>query len=238
MTVFIAIDPGASCGYALGRVDGSHCDIFSYGYINIDTSSPYLGDWCLDLQKQLKILYETYRFTDVAVEDFFFSSRFVSGVDVNPAYRTAIHMWARANSLPYSILNISSWKTVAAGRSTPTKEQKLKWGKSESKKLYLVQALWERHGIRLPNHSISEKTGKPIIFRYDVADAIGQAIYHAHERYNCRSFSCSVPVPPDVTFSKLSKKHFSYQESSINTKQEVLNGKEKAKSRKSRRSSL
>lgn len=237
MTIFIAIDPGASCGFALGRVSGNHCDVFRYGYIDVDTTSPYLGDWCIDLQRRLDIIQAEVGFTDVAVEDFFFSSRFVSGVDVNPAYRTAIHMWARAKKLPYSILNISSWKTVAAGRSTPTKEQKAKWGKADSKKLYLVEALYFRHGIRLPNHSISEKTGKPILFRYDIADAIGQAIYHAHEKYNCRSFSCSVPVPPDFAFSKTSKKHFVYPDRGIKSSQEVIDEKE-TKSRKSRRSTI
>lgn len=197
MTIFLAIDPGASCGYALAKVQGAHCEIYAYGYINIDTSSMYVGDWCLDLQSELEALHLEHMFSDIAVEDFFFSSRFVSGVDVNPAYRTAIHMWARSKGMSYSILNISSWKTVAAGRSTPTKEQKAKWGKADSKKKMICSALEKRHGIVLPNHSISEKTGKPIKFRMDVADAIGQAIYHAHEKYNCRSFSCSVPVPPD-----------------------------------------
>jgi hypothetical protein len=144
------------------------------------------------------------------VEDYFFSSRFVSGVGVNTAYRTAIHMWARQNNLPYSILNITNWKTIAAGRSTPPKEFKLKYGKEAAKKIYLVEALYLRHGIRLPNHSISESTGKPVIFRYDIADAIGMCIYHAYEKYNCRTFSCSVPVPPDVVFSKKSKRHYTY----------------------------
>lgn len=210
MTTFIAIDPANSCGIAIAKVEGSHCEIFHYDFIDVDTSSLFLGDHCLDLQKRINDLYLKYNFTDVAVEDYFFSSRFVSGVSVNTAYRTAIHMWSRQNNLPYSILNISSWKTVAAGRSTPTKEQKLKWGKDDSKKKYMLEALYIRHGIRLPNHSISEATGKPILFRYDIVDAIGQAIYHAHEKYNCKTFSCSVLIPEDIQFSKVSKKHYVY----------------------------
>jgi len=234
VTVFIAIDPGNSCGFALAKVSGSHCDIFHYGYIDIDTSSPYIGDWAIDLQKQMDKLYNQYFFSDLAIETYYFSSRFSQGSDVNTAYRTAIHIWARQNNLPYSILNISSWKTIVAGRSTPTKEQKARYGKEAAKKIMIVQALWERHGIRLPNHSISESTGKPIIFRYDIGDAIGQAIYHAFEKHQCNSFACSVPIPPDVTFSRTSKKHFSYDDLCINqTEKEKPNGK-KGKSRKNR----
>jgi Holliday junction resolvasome RuvABC endonuclease subunit len=239
MATFIAIDPAGSTGYALGKVTGSHCEIFEYGYIDIDTSSIYLGDHCLDLQSRIQELYIKYNFSDVAVEDYFFSKTFVSGVSVNTAYRTAIHMWARQNSLPYSILNITNWKTIAAGRSTPPKEFKLKYGKEASKKIYLLEALYLRHGIRLPNHSISESTGKPILFRYDIADALGQAIYHAYEKYNCKTFSCSVPVPPDVVFPRASKRNYSYPEPGINLIKEVLNGtKKEGRSRKSRTDSL
>lgn len=239
MTIFIAVDPGASTGYAVAKVTNSHCTITNYGFIEVDTSSQYVGDWCLDLQSRIEELHNIHAFSDVAVEDYFFSSSFTSGVNVNPAYRTAIHMWTRTKAMPYSVLNISSWKTIAAGRSTPTKEQKLKWGKSHSKKLYLVEALWKRHGIRLPNHSISEKTNKPVIFRYDIADAIGQAIYHAYEKYNCKTFSCDVPVPEDVTFARTSQKHFQYDDICINQSKEVLNGtKKESRSRKSGKYSI
>jgi Holliday junction resolvasome RuvABC endonuclease subunit len=238
MPRFIAIDPATSSGYAVADVEGKTCTIVEYGFIDVDTSSPYVGDWCLDLQKRIDEIHARTGFTDVAVEGFFFSSRFTQGTDVNPAYRTAIHMWARQNNLPYSILNISSWKTIVAGRSTPTKEQKAKYGKEAAKKIMIVQALWERHGIRLPNHSISEATGKPIIFRYDIGDAIGQAIYHAFEKYQCNTFACSVPVPPDVAFPRASKKHFSYDDICINqTEKEKTNGK-KGKSRKNRELSV
>lgn len=238
MIKFIALDPAQSTGYALAKVNGSHCEIYEYGFIDVNNSSLYVGDWCLDLVSRIESIYSREQFQDVAVEAFFFSSRFTLGTDVNPAYRTAIHMWARQKGLPYSILNISLWKAIVAGRSTPTKEQKLKYGKEASKKIMIIQALWERHGIRLPNHSISELTGKPILFRYDIGDAIGQAIYHAFEKYRCTSFSCSVPVPPDVVFSRTSKKHFSYDDLCINpNEKENKNGKEN-KSRKSRSSSI
>mgnify|MGYP000630262547 CR=1 FL=1 len=221
MTTFIAIDPAASTGYAVAIIENSHCEITHYGYIDIDTSSVYLGDWCIYLQKKIQELYIKHDFTDVAVEDYFFSSKFVSGVGVNTAYRTAIHMWARQNSLPYSILNITNWKTIAAGRSTPPKEFKLKYGKEAAKKIYLVESLYLRHNIRLPNHSISESTGKPVLFRYDIADAVGMTIYHAYEKYNCKTFSCSVPVPPDVVFPRASKKHYVYPDAGINLIKEI-----------------
>jgi len=169
-----------------------------------------MGDWCLDLIRKLDELEYNINADEVAVEDYFFSGRFAKGSNVNPSYRAAIYMWARRNAMHYEILNISNWKVFIAGRSTPTKEQKLKWGKEAAKKLATVEALWKRWNIRLPNHSISENTGKPIAFRFDVADAIAQAMYAAYLRYNCKEFTSSVPVPPDFVFKKPSKKTFSY----------------------------
>jgi Holliday junction resolvasome RuvABC endonuclease subunit len=206
----LAIDPAQSCGYAVAKITGDVCEITEYGYIDVDNSSLYLGDWCLDLIRRLDILEERICPDEIAVEDYFFSGKFANGSNVNPSYRAAIYMWARRNSTHYEILNISSWKIFVSGRTTPTKEQKIKWGKEAAKKLMTVQSLWERWKIRLPNHSISEHTKKPIAFRFDVADAIGQAMYAAYLRYNCKAFTCAVPVPADVVFKKPSKKTFSY----------------------------
>jgi len=210
-TTFIALDPAVSTGYAVAEVDGKVCTVTAYGFIDVDQSSQYEGDWCLDLQARISQLHAQHQFTDVAVEDYFFSSRFKSGSNVNPYFRAAIHIWARQRSLPYSILNISNWKVFVACRSTPTKLQKLKWGKEPAKKLMIAQALYQRFGIKLPNHSISDKTGKPIQFRYDISDAIGQALYHAYSKYGCTTFNCSIVPAADVPMKK-TKKTFSYDD--------------------------
>lgn len=208
--IILAIDPGTSCGYAVALVKDNSCEVLEYGYINVDNSSVYMGDWCIDLVDKIDSICDRVKADEIAVEDYFFSGRFAKGSNVNPSYRAAIYMWSRKRKIHYEILNISNWKVFIAGRSTPTKEQKQKWGKEAAKKLATVEALWTRWGIRLPNHSISENTGKPIAFRFDVADAIAQVMYAAYLRYNCKKFTCSVNVPPDFVFKKPSKKTFSY----------------------------
>jgi hypothetical protein len=105
---------------------------------------------------------------------------------------------------------VSQWKKHVAGRSTPSKEQKKKWGKEAAKKLYMQQALYDIYGIKFPNHSLSPKTGKPVLFRYDIVDAVGQAIFHCESKYRVKNINVTVPVPPDVEFKKLSKKMFTY----------------------------
>ena len=208
----LILDPAASTGYALMSVDQNNhtATIYEYGFLDVDTTSFYEGDWCIDLMNQLTKLHNIHQFTEIAVEDYFFSSKFASGTNVNMAYRTAIHIWARRNNLPYDILNVSQWKKHVAGRSTPTKEQKRQWGKEAAKKLYMQQALWDRYQIRFPNHSISHKTGKPILFRYDIVDAVGQAIFHAESQYQVQQFYVTVSLPQDVEFKKKSKKIFTY----------------------------
>jgi Holliday junction resolvasome RuvABC endonuclease subunit len=208
----LTLDPGQSCGYSVAKIDGDHCEIIEYGFIDVDNSSPYMGDWCIDLQRRLSEINDRISADEVAVEDYFYSSRFKQGANVNPAYRAAIHMWCRSRNMHYEILNISNWKVFIAGRSTPTKLQKQKWGASPAKKLMVVEALWKRFNIRFPNHSISENTGKPIIFRFDVVDAVAQGMYAAFARYNCKTYTCSVPVPPDVTFKKTNTKQFVYED--------------------------
>jgi Holliday junction resolvasome RuvABC endonuclease subunit len=212
--VVLAVDAGASCGYAIARIDRSarKADVFEYGYMDIDTSSPFVGDWCRNLMARLDSICARIRITDVAVEDYFFSSRHKSGANVNPMYRAAIYIWARGAGLPHHTLGITNWKTFVAGRSTATREEKAAWGAERAKKLMVARALWDRHQIRFPNFSVSEATGRPIALRMDCVDAVGQALYAAHMIYACRDFSCSVPVPPDHSFPKTAKRLLDYSE--------------------------
>lgn len=206
MAVILALDPGASCGYAVVKVAPPNAEVVAYGYIDVDTSSPYVGDWCIDLTRKLDELQAAHSITETAVEDYFFSRKTCSGANVNPAYRTAIHIWSRQRAMHYEVVSISAWKVFVVGRSTPTREQKKLWG-AKANKFMVVDALWRRHNIRFPNHAISEKTGKPIAFRLDCADAVAQGFYAAFARYKVSSVSCSVPVPADVA---LKTKSFTY----------------------------
>jgi len=212
LKIILSFDPAESTGFAVAHVDQNVCNIVEYGFIDIDTSSVYMGDWCIDLQNKIEEISNRIKPDQIVVEDYFFGSRFSSGANVNPAYRAAIHIWCRKKNLHYEILNISNWKIFIAGRTTPTKEQKQKWGKEPAKKLMIVESLWKRWGIRFPNHSISSRTNKPIIFRYDIADAVSQAMYGAFLLYKTNVFNCLVDVPQDIEFKKNSKRTYTYIE--------------------------
>ena len=214
--VVLAIDPAESCGYCLIEITPVKNRIFEYGTIIVDTSSNYQGDHCHSLCKKLIKLIRRNAVTEVAVEDYFFSSKFKSGCNVNGAYRTAIHMMCRSKkiNIPYTVISISGWKTYIAGSARPTKEQKKKWGKETSNKFYVQEALYLKRGIRFPNHTISEKTGNPILFQSDPVDAVSQGIYYCEMILGYRGGSegtvMEVVPPPDVEFKKESKKMFIY----------------------------
>ena len=93
---------------------------------------------------------------------------------------------------------------------TPSKEQKKQWGKDPAKKLYIQQALYDNFGFKFPNHSLSKKTGKPILFRYDIVDAVAMMVYFLCTFLRVREVTMSVEVPEDVEFKKASKKLFVY----------------------------
>jgi Holliday junction resolvasome RuvABC endonuclease subunit len=208
----LCLDPAASTGYCLIQMDkkNSSASIYEYGFIDVDTSSDYQGDHCIHLMFRIKEIIDKHNIEHVAVEDYFFSQRFANGSNVNAAYRTAIHILCRQLHIPYTILNVSAWKSFVAGSSVPTKTQKKKWGATLAKKLFIQQALWERWGFRFPNHSLSEKTGKPIVFRLDIIDVVAQAVYFTGLLNGVKNIYLNVSIPPDVEFKKASNKQFIY----------------------------
>jgi len=205
----LAIDPGTSCGYAIAEMSGDKVNVFEYGIIDIPDDIVF-GKKSIFLMNRIKQICQNNKIEHVGIEDYFASSRFASGTDVNYYYRGAIQIQSTLDGIPYTMLNISQWKGYVAKRSTPTKEQKKLYGNAPSKKIFIQQALWERFKIRFPNHTVSEKTGKPIVFRYDVVDAVGQVIYLAHLLGEIKEISCSVKTAEDVVFKKTSKKLFAY----------------------------
>lgn len=193
--IILNFDPAKSTGFSVIKIDeaSSSGEIIAYGFIEVDDSSPYLGDWCIDFRKKVKDLIEIYKPSVISLEDYFFSSKFAMGAGVNTAFRTVIHVLARDLSMHYEVLNVSSWKIHVCGRSTPTKEQKKKYGK-DAKKSMIIEALRDRHGIKLPEFSISKKTNKKIKFRSDISDAIAQSMFAAFSLYKINSFSCDLVV--------------------------------------------
>jgi len=214
--ILLSLDPASSTGYCLTKlsVDDqgyySDADIYEYGFIDVDLSSEFQGDHCIDLMNRIQELITEHAVNHIAVEDYFFSRRYCVGSNVNAAFRTAIHILARQNDIEYTILNISAWKTFVAGKAHPSKEQKKKWGAIPAKKLYIQQALWDYYGFRFPNHSISETTGKAIVFRCDIIDVVAQTVYYCGLMCGIRNLVMSVELPQDVVWKKKPKKLFEY----------------------------
>lgn len=212
MKTALVLDPAVSTGYCLVRISGDTADIYEYGIIEIPDDTDYDGDRCISMMTQIKDIIEKHKVTDVAIEDYFFSKRFAQGGTLNVALRTAIHIQTRLMGLEYTVLNISNWKKFISGRTTPTKEQKAKWGKEPAKKLMIQQALWEKYKFRFPNHSISKKTNKPIKFRYDIVDAVAQAVFFCRLHLNLSKVELSVTPPDDIDLKIKSKAQFKYTE--------------------------
>lgn len=208
----LVLDPATSTGYCIVNIKKKSADIFEYGFIDVDKSSDFIGDSCIDLMNKVQELIDLHAIEHIAIEDFFFKGKYRQGSTVNVSFRTAIYIIARQNNIEYTILNISSWKKFVSGKSSPTKEQKKQWGALAAKKLYIQQALWDYFWFRFPNHSISKTTGKPIVFRYDIVDAVGMAIYYCsiYKRVPWENITLSVKAPKDVIFSRKTKKQFIY----------------------------
>lgn len=207
----LVLDPANSTGYCIYEYDEdkASANITSWGFIDIE-SEDYVGDQYIDLLTKIEKLIKDNDIGKVAVEDYFFSRRSVQGANLNCAYRAMIHMKCRELGLHYDILNISLWKRFINGRTTPTKEQKKLWGKEPAKKLMTQESLYNKYDIRFPNHSISNKTGKPIKFRYDIVDAVAMAIFHAFINLNVINIEYSVDKIEDIKWKKIPKGIYDY----------------------------
>lgn len=203
----LVLDPAASTGWCVMAISelGVVGDIYAFGDIQVDCSSEYQGDWHISLYEKVERLVKAYFIDCIGVEDYFFSKRFASGSSVNAAFRAVIHLLARRHGIPYHVLGISAWKKFITGRVTPTPVQKKQWGKERAKKLYVQESLWLRYHIRLPNHSLSDKTGKPVKFKLDVVDVIGQAIYMAKIILGVYRIEFTAPVAADVVLKGTGK---------------------------------
>ena len=208
----LCFDPAASTGFCVVDVVDTVMTILEYGFIDIDVTSEYDGDRCNDFMNIVTELITTRKPDEITVEDYFFGKRFATGSNINVAYRTVVHMVSRIFKLHYAVLNISEWKKHIAGSAVPSKLQKKKWGKNVAKKLFIQEALWKKFNIRFPNHSISEKNGKPIKFRNDIVDVIAQAIFYCETKYGVKEIRMDVELTADVEMKKKSKWHFNYEE--------------------------
>ena len=205
----LALDPAISTGYALATINPitQTADIYEYGFIELDTEDERDGAKAVEMMDKVEILIYKHNIKHVVVEDYFFSRKFATGSMLNAALRTAIHAKCVLMDIEYTILGISLWKKFINKRTTPTKEQKALYGKEPAKKIMTQQSLWEQFGFRFPNHSISQKTNKPIKFRYDIVDAVAQCVTHCilSERCNIDKITLSVEPAKDVKLASKAK---------------------------------
>lgn len=209
MNVLI-LDPASSTGYCIYKFKNASAEIISWGFIEVENTSDYDGDRYINLSDQIEEIIKDNDIKVVGIEDYFFSRRSPQGANLNCSYRAVIHMLCRRLGIHYDIINISLWKKFLNGRTTPTKEQKAKWGKEPAKKLMTQESLWNKWDIRFPNHSISKKTGKPIKFRYDIVDAVAMAVFHASIYLNSNSILYNVNVSNDHIWKKTPKGTYDY----------------------------
>lgn len=212
MKKILVLDPANSTGYCIYELDKTKAsaNIVAWGFVDIEDETDYDGDRYLLLLSAVDKLIKENDIEEIALEDYFFSRRSPQGANLNCSYRAMIHMRSRELGLHYEVLNISLWKKYINGRSTSTKEQKAKWGKEPSKKLMTQESLWKKWQIRFPNHSLSQKTGKPIKFRYDIVDAVAMAIFHASIYHHVKTIEYSVDKINDHKFKKLPKGTYDY----------------------------
>ena len=195
--ILLGIDPAISCGWCVSEIENDTLTLIDCGFIEV-SKCEYSGDTCLDLQKQIRELFEKFNVDEMVIEDYIFKSKTCQGSHINVYLRCACHMLCRELEKPYYIIPISNWKSIIAGRSTPSKEMKTYWGKELANKVFIQEALWVRYNIRFPNHSLSKKTKKPIKIKYDMIDAVGISIAYGYSKYMTTTICNIIEFPNDV----------------------------------------
>jgi Holliday junction resolvasome RuvABC endonuclease subunit len=206
----IVLDPATTTGYCICSVNSTDqkAEINEYGFFEVDISSEYQGDHCIDLMEKIKQKIILYNIKNIGIEDYFYSSKFKNGCNVNGAFRTAIHILARTMKIKYVILSISLWKKHIAGRSIPTKAEKEIW-KKNANKYFIQHALYKKWNIKFPNHSIRNPGGKIIAPKSDIVDSVAMSIYFMQTHYNIKNIISTVVCPPDTL--KKFKNSFVYE---------------------------
>lgn len=197
--IILGVDPAISCGWCIASYSSpSSCaEIIDCGHVEL-AKSEYTGDMCIELQFKIKELFEKYTVDEMVIEDYIFSGKKCQGAHLNLYIRGALHMLCREFNKPYTISSVSNWKSIIAGRSMPTFEMKKFYGKELANKIFIQEALWVRYNIRFPNHSISQKTNKPITLKFDMVDAVGITIAHIYSKYNVKNVEFKKVFPDDI----------------------------------------
>ena len=171
----LVLDPASTTGWVLFVIDPDtkSARMAQFGhYTAPDAPTEVLTLICI--QKEIKRLIEVYQVDHIAIEDYFFSSKFANGSKLNVAIRTAIHLQASYSNVPFTIINVGVWKSFIAGRSKATKAEKLLY-KAKANKMFIAKALEEKFEIKIPEttESVDAKGKiKLVKFKSDIVDAV------------------------------------------------------------------
>jgi Holliday junction resolvasome RuvABC endonuclease subunit len=164
----LSIDPATSSGYTIFE-DG---EMLENGFFK----SPER-----DLGYRLKNTYNFFSelidkgdIDEVCFEDFKVG-KLASAAESSYGYRAIIRLLCSQRYLKYEVINVSEWKKFIAGRATPTKEQKEKYGK-DANKMFIVEELKKR-GFTLPDMTENKATGRLSNTPFDCWDSIGIGLF-------------------------------------------------------------
>lgn len=182
----LCIDPATTTGWCVldFNLDDSLICIFDYGFFQIDTTSEYEGEHCIDMQVKISNLISKYEIDEVCLEDYFFSRKARQGANKNVYLRASIMMLCRSaeQKLHYDIINIYNWKKYINGQSRVPKEIKKKY-KANANKMVTLISLYDNHDLKFPNMFMNSNTNRLVNFKMDIVDSIAIGMYHIYERY-------------------------------------------------------
>lgn len=174
----LALDPSAGVtGWAF--FDGeSICNAGWKGF----SKTEFFGDSYLEATTWLKEMISIWKPDMVLIEGYYFSRRFATGTSVNSEFRGCLKMAIRQLGKPYKVIGPSEWKKKLMGRSSPSKSEKKKYGKTKAKKVITYNYLCEI-GFSFPEKVVNERTGREVNFKYDITDAIGIMIAYLRDNH-------------------------------------------------------
>ena len=193
----LALDPASSTGYARCAVSKrtNRVEIVDYGIVEVknepDGEFSSVGRTCNSLKDKVSQLLDPMP-EYVYIEDYFFSSRFTRGVNLNLYLRGSVCMLLDERGIKYKFLSPSQWKSFVTGTKggRPSRAMKEEHGKSANKTV-ITQKLAERYGIRFPEKIVIG--GRLRKFKYDVSDAVGIAFCGIHTDFPAAVFPAPAP---------------------------------------------
>jgi Holliday junction resolvasome RuvABC endonuclease subunit len=168
----LVLDPATSSGYMIVSLEG---DLRLIDWGLIDLKGNEVGDKLSKYYSYIQEVIEAHQISVIVFEEYFFSSRFCTGANLNVYIRGVLVLLASQKNLKVWTIPPSEWKKTIAGTSSPTKEQKKKYGKLKAKKEYIKQALLDRWNITFPD-KVENSKGRFINLKSDLIDCVGIGI--------------------------------------------------------------